>query len=168
VDDTIIKIAFDRDTPYYFDLRRGDSYIFKKDGYKKVRNYNSPFDVVLTKRFTNAKIEKMEVMEGNRILRIFVQTSSKYKSQPTILQFEFTGRNTNIIILDENGVILEAFRHIDGRNSFREVKVGVVLQELPPREFIESSEPIEDIEAYLYQSYEKLEASRLIDIYCIY
>ncbi|HIP59025.1 MAG TPA: DUF814 domain-containing protein [Campylobacterales bacterium] len=145
-------------------MRRGDSFIFKKEGYKKVRNYNSPFDVVLAKRFTNAKIEKMEVMEGNRILRIYVQTSSKYKSQPTILQFEFTGRNTNVIILDEHGVILEAFRHIDSRNSFREVKVGVMLEALPPREFKEISEEIEDIEAYLYQSYEKLEASRLIQI----
>ncbi len=145
-------------------MRRGDSYIFKKEGYKKVRNYNSPFDVVLTKRFTNAKIEKMEVMEGNRILRIYVQSSSKYKSQQSILQFEFTGRNTNVIILDENGVILEAFRHIDSRNSFREVKVGVMLEALPPRAFKESSEPIENIEAYLYHEYEKLEVSRLIMI----
>lgn len=145
-------------------MKRGGSFIFKKEGYKKVRNYNAPFDVVLTKRFTNAKIEKMEVMEGNRILRIYVQTSSKYKAQPSILQFEFTGRNTNVIILDEHGVILEAFRHIDSKNSFREVKVGVMLEELPAREFIEKSAQIEDIEAYLYEEYEKIEASRLIVI----
>jgi predicted ribosome quality control (RQC) complex YloA/Tae2 family protein len=145
-------------------MRRGGSFIFKKDSYKKVRNYNSPFDVVLTKRFTNAKIQKMEVMEGNRILRIYVQTSSKYKSQPSILQFEFTGRNTNVIILDEHDVILEAFRHIDSRNSFREVKVGVVLELLPPRAFKECIEPIADVDAYLYHEYEKIEASQLIMI----
>jgi predicted ribosome quality control (RQC) complex YloA/Tae2 family protein len=145
-------------------MRRGGSFIFKKDSYKKVRNYNSPFDVVLTKRFTNAKIQKMEVMEGNRILRIYVQTSSKYKSQPSILQFEFTGRNTNVIILDEHDVILEAFRHIDSRNSFREVKVGVVLEPLPPRAFKECIEPIADVDAYLYHEYEKIEASQLIMI----
>ncbi len=164
VDDTIIKIAFDRDTPYFFDMKRGGSFIFKKEGYKKVRNYNSPFDVVLTKRFTNAKIQNMEVMEGNRILRIYVQTSSKYKAQLSILQFEFTGRNTNVIILDEYGVILEAFRHIDSKNSFREVKVGIVLAPLPAREFVEHKEEIKDIESYLYNAYEKLEVSRLITI----
>jgi predicted ribosome quality control (RQC) complex YloA/Tae2 family protein len=144
-------------------MKRGDSYIFQKEGsYKKVRTYNSPFDVVLSKRFTNAKIEKFEVLEGNRILRIYAKTSSKYKSQLSILQFEFTGRNTNVIILDEKEVILEAFRHIDIRNSFREVKVGVILEPLPPREFKERSEPIVDIKTYLKSEYKKREDSRLI------
>jgi len=144
-------------------MRRGDSYIFQKEsGYKKVRNYNSPFDVVLTKRFTNAKIEKFEVAEGNRILRIYVQTSSKYKSQPSVLQFEFTGRNTNVIILDENEMILEAFRHIDMRNSYREVKVGIVLEPLPPREIKERVEPLTDIKAFLRDEYKRREESRLV------
>ncbi len=161
VDDTIIKIGFDRGTPYFFDMHRGDSHIFKKESYKKLRNYNSPFDVLLSKRFTNAKIQKMEVQEGNRILKIFASSSSKYKAQNSILQFEFTGRNTNVIILDENLVILEAFRHIDERTSFREVKVGVTLEPLPPREFKESDEKIEDIEDYLHGEYKKREISQL-------
>ena len=161
VDDTIIKIAFDKDEPYFFDMSRGDSHIFQKSSYKKLRNYNSPFDVVLAKRFINSKIKKFEVMDGNRILRIHTFGSSKYKSQETILQFEFTGRNTNVIILDENGVILEAFRHIDVRNSFREVKVGVLLQPLPPREFKESVEPILDIKEFLQKEYEKREIAKL-------
>jgi len=164
VDDTIIKISFDKDEPYYFDMKRGDSYIFKKDGYKKVRNYNSPFDVILTKQFTNAKIEKFEVMEGNRILRIYAQTSSKYKAAHAILQFEFTGRNTNVIILDKDEVILEAFRHIDSRNSFREVKVGVTLEALPAREFKENNELISDMDGFLYGEYQKREESLLIQM----
>jgi predicted ribosome quality control (RQC) complex YloA/Tae2 family protein len=144
-------------------MKRGDSYIFQKEGsYKKVRTYNSPFDVVLSKRFTNAKIEKFEVLEGNRIFRIYAKTSSKYKSQLSIMQFEFTGRNTNVIILDEKEVILEAFRHIDIRNSFREVKVGVILEPLPPREFKGNCEPIVDIKVYLKSEYKKREDSRLI------
>ncbi len=146
-------------------MKRGDSYIFKKEhGYKKVRNYNSPFDVILTKQFTNAKIEKFEVMEGNRILRIYAKTSSKYKASQAILQFEFTGRNTNVIILDENEVILEAFRHIDSRNSFREVKVGVTLEPLPPREFKESDEPIENMDSFLFSEYKKREEKLLLQM----
>lgn len=161
VADTIIKIAFDKDNPYFFDMSRGDSYIFQKRSYKKLRNYNSPFDVLLSKRFINAKIDKMEVMDGNRIFRIYAGSSSKYKLQNSILQFEFTGRNTNVIILDENLVILEAFRHIDLQNSFREVKVGVKLVPLPPREFKEDKESILDIEEFLIKEYEKRELVKL-------
>ncbi len=162
VEDTIVKILFDRSKAYYFDMRRGDSHIFLTDSYRKVRHYNAPFDVVLKKRFNNAHIEKIEVPEGNRILRITVNASSKYKSLRSTLQFEFTGRNTNIIILDENGVILEAYRHIDAHTSFREVKVGVKLLDLPPRPFRPREEaPIEDIDAFLHGEFAKRQEIRL-------
>ncbi len=162
VDDTIVKIAFDRDTPYYFDVRRGDSYIFKKEGnYTRVKNYHAPFDIVLGKKFTNAKVEKVLVQDGNNILQIVVQSASKYKHELTTLQFEFTGRNTNIILLDEKGVILEALRHIDIGTSFREVRVGVKLLPLPPRELKEEAIMIEDLDSYLYGVYEKRESQKL-------
>ena len=162
VEDTIIKVIFDRDHVYYFDMRRGDAYIFQTPSYKKVRNYNAPFDVVLKKRFNNARIEKIEVPEGNRIMRIVASASSRYKAQKSILQFEFTGRNTNIIILDETGVILEAYRHIDAGTSFREVKVGVKLQELPPRPFPAREEaPIADMHAFLHQEFQKRQKQRI-------
>lgn len=161
VEDTIIKIVFDRDEVYYFDMKRGDAYIFQKDSYKKVRQYNAPFDVVLKKRFVNARIEKVEVLKSNRILRMYANSSSKYKAQRTILQFEFTGRNTNIIILDENEIILEAYRHIDIHTSFREVKVGVRLLPLPAREFKEDIEPIEDLSSFLINEYVRREEIKL-------
>ena len=161
VEDTIVKIVFDRENSYYFDMRRGDAAIFQTASYKKVRNYNAPFDVVLKKRFNNARVEKVEVPKGNRILRILVNSSSSYKAQKSVLQFEFTGRNTNIIILDENGVILEAYRHIDAHTSFREVQPGVRLQELPPRPFKESLEKIEDIPAYLHEVFAKRQNQKI-------
>lgn len=162
VEDTIIKIIFDRNDVYYFDMRRGDAHIFKAPSYRKVRTYNAPFDVVLKKRFNNAKIERIEVPEGNRILRIEVDTASAYKSQKSVLQFEFTGKNTNIIILDETGTILEAFRHIDAATSFREVKVGVQLQPLPPRPFTpKKEEPIEDVDLFLSQAYAARQEQKL-------
>ncbi len=161
VEDTIIKIAFDGDNVYYFDMKRGDAYIFQKSSYTKVRNYNAPFDVVLQKRFINAKIENMEVVRGNRLLRISVNSSSKYKAQKTILQFEFTGRNTNVVILDEDEIILEAYRHIDALTSFREVKVGVKLLELPARDFTESVDPIENLPAFFQNEYVRREEAAL-------
>jgi predicted ribosome quality control (RQC) complex YloA/Tae2 family protein len=162
VDDTIVKIVFDRDNIYYFDLRRGDSYIFKKEeSYKRVKNYNAPFDVVLKKKFTNARIEKVEVEDGNKILRIIVNASSKYKVEQAILQFEFTGRNTNIIILDSKGVIVEAMRHIDSGTSFREVRVGVQLLPLPKKDFAESPIMIEDMDSFLKEAYLRREKGQL-------
>ena len=162
VDDSIVKIIFDKDEPYYFDLGRGDSYIFKKhENYKRVKNYNAPFDVVLKKRFTNAKVAKIDLHEGDKILRIRVDSSSKYKVEPAILQFEFTGRNTNIILLDSAGVILEAMRHIDIGTSFREVRVGVKLLELPARDFAEKPIMIDDIDAFLYEEFTRRESQKL-------
>ena len=162
VDDTIVKIVFDRDKPYYFDLKRGDPYLFKKEeAYTRVKNYTAPFDVVLKKKFTNAKVQHIEVQEGNKILRIMVESASKYKHEKAILQFEFTGRNTNIIILDEGEVIFEALRHIDINTSFREVRVGVQLLALPPKTFEESPIMIEDIDAFLLHEYDRRETQKL-------
>ncbi len=162
VDDTIVKIVFDRDKPYYFDLKRGDPYVFKKEeAYTRVKNYTAPFDVVLKKKFTNAKVQNIEVQEGNKILRIMVESASKYKHEKAILQFEFTGRNTNIIILDEDEIILEALRHIDINTSFREVRVGVKLLALPPKTFEESPIMIEDIDAFLLHEYDRRETQKL-------
>ncbi len=162
VDDTIVKIVFDRKHDYYFDMRRGGAYIFRTEHYRKVRNYNAPFDVVLRKRFNNARIERIEVPEGNRILRIVVSAVSSYKAQKSVLQFEFTGRNTNIIILDENETILEAYRHIDADKSFREVKVGIRLAKLPPKNFPDrKEEPIEDIDIWLYEAYRQQETKKI-------
>ncbi len=165
VEDTIVKILFDRNDVYYFDMRRGDAHIFKAPAYWKVRTYNAPFDVVLKKRFNNAKIERIEVLEGNRILRIYTRAASSYKSQQSLLQFEFTGKNTNIIVLDESNTILEAFRHIDAGTSFREVKVGLKLAPLPPRLFAPKEEPpIEDIDAFLEQEYTRRQEQRLASL----
>ncbi len=162
VDDTIIKVEFDKNKSIFFDIKKGDSFTFLKDDYKVVKHYMAPFDIVLKKRFTNALIEKIEVEDGNRILKFFTKKRSGYKEQKTILQLEFTGRNTNAIILDSNEIILEALRHIDISTSIREVKVGIKLSKIPPRNFTSSKkEEIEDIEEFLKEEYKKRENIRL-------
>ncbi|MEZ7935169.1 MAG: NFACT RNA binding domain-containing protein, partial [Sulfurospirillum sp.] len=151
-----LRIIFEAGEPLFIDLGRGDSYMFFKEDFKQAKRYTAPFDVLLGKRFSNAKIESMEVEEGNRIWRICVLASSSYKALRTTLQLEFTGRNTNAIILDENEVVLEALRHIDSSVSFRSVKVGEALEALPPKELKEKPFECEgSIEAYLKASYEK-------------
>jgi predicted ribosome quality control (RQC) complex YloA/Tae2 family protein len=154
VDDNVLKIFFEGGLPLFVDLGRGDSYMFCKEDFKRSKVYNAPFDILLSKRFSNAKIESLVVEEGNRILRLCVLASSSYKAIRTILQLEFTGRNTNAIIVDENEVVLEALRHIDASVSFRSVKVGEVLEKLPPRELKEKAFVLEgSIEDYLKEAY---------------
>jgi predicted ribosome quality control (RQC) complex YloA/Tae2 family protein len=156
VDDSVLRIIFEAGEPLFIDLGRGDSYMFFKEDFKQAKRYTAPFDVLLGKRFSNAKIESMVVEEGNRIWRIGVLASSSYKALRTTLQLEFTGRNTNAIILDENEVVLEALRHIDSSVSFRSVKVGEMLEKLPPKELKEKPFEFEgNIEVYLKASYEK-------------
>ena len=156
VDDSVLRIIFEAGEPLFIDLGRGDSYMFFKEDFKQAKRYTAPFDVLLGKRFSNAKIESMDVEEGNRIWRICVLASSSYKALRTTLQLEFTGRNTNAIILDQNEVVLEALRHIDSSVSFRSVKVGEALEALPPKELKEKPFECEgSIEAYLKASYEK-------------
>ncbi len=161
VADTVLMVVFDKSHSYYFDLNRGDSYIYINEKQKGIKNYNAPFDVVLKKRFTNSIIERVEVEEGNKILKFHTLSQGGYKAQKSILQLEFTGRHTNIIILDENNTILEALRHIDRSNSFREIKSGIKLLPLPPKEQKEEKVEIDDIEEFLQEEYQKREERKL-------
>jgi predicted ribosome quality control (RQC) complex YloA/Tae2 family protein len=164
VSDTVIKIVFNKDETIFFDMKKGDSHIFKKDSFKRLKIYNAPFDVVLYKRFARSKIEKIELLEANRVLRISVNSSSSYKSLKTTLQLEFTGRNTNAIILDEKEIVLEALRHIDLSVSYRSIKVGEALEALPKYEVKEKDITIKNIEKFLKNEYEKRAELRLNQI----
>jgi len=151
VSDTIIKISFDRDEELYFEMRRSDSFIFKTHTYSRSKIYNAPFDVLLTKRFNRSNILSLEIINGDKIIRFKTSVASAYKQEITYLQFEFTGKYTNIIILDENLVVLEALRHVDLLSSFREVKVGQKLLDIPTAPFIAKEFPLDDVEKYLYE-----------------
>lgn len=165
VENNTIIIEFNNKNIIYFDLLKSNSTIFKTTN--KIltkKDFNAPFDVVLQKRFTNSKIEKVELYNDDKIINFMVSSSNSYKKTISILQLEFTGKYTNIIILDENRVILEALRHIDENSSTRVVKVGYKLQDLAKKDFVFKSEDIDDIEAYLYDEYKKREQSSLDEL----
>lgn len=160
-DDNLIRIEFDRGESYYFDLSRGQSKIFKRKSDFKKRHYQAPFDRTLQKLFTRAKIQCVDVFPHDRILTITAGTHSSYKKSWAVLQLEFTGKNTNAIILNENEEVIEALRHIDLGTSFREVRPGRALLPLPERQLKEKEEVIEDIDAYLENVYAKMESQEL-------
>lgn len=162
IENNIIIIEFNNRNVIYFDMAKGNSTVFKCENLLKAKKeFNAPFDVALQKRFNNSKIENIELYNDDKIINIRVNSSSSYKKLTTILQLEFTGKHTNIIILDENRIILEALRHIDEFSSSRVVKVGIKLDEIPKQSFIPKIEEVKNIDKYLYEVYEQKELKNL-------
>ncbi|WP_151901365.1 NFACT family protein [Sulfurimonas hydrogeniphila] len=155
VSDSIIKIVFDKNDALYFNMQRSNSSIFKCEEYPRSKVYNAPFDVILAKRFNRANVLHAELLNDDKIIRIKTSLASAYKEETTYLQIEFTGKYTNVIILDEENIVLEALRHVDLFSSFREVRVGQKLLDVPPAPFVAKEYPLEDVEAFLYEVYEK-------------
>ena len=161
VSDTIVKIVFDKNDALYFNMQRSNSSIFKCREYPRSKVYNAPFDVILAKRFNRANVLHVALLNNDKIIRIKTSIASAYKEEITYLQIEFTGKYTNIIILDENNVVLEALRHVDLFSSFREVRVGQKLLDVPPAPFVAKEYPLEDVEKFLYEVYEKEQNTKL-------
>jgi len=173
VGDNIIKICFDNKNDLYFDLQKGNSAIYKRQDSVRVKHYKAPFDVLLHKYLARSEILSMQIMNEDKVLRFEIGQSGAYKASKVFLQLEFTGKYTNAILLDEEGVILDALRHVDIMNSYREIKPGVVLVDLEKPKFTpKEGENIEDMEAYFLETYtnrtqkllenrQKIEASRV-------
>ena len=165
IDNNIIIIEFNNKNIVYVDISKGNSTFFKcQRVLSSKKDFNAPFDVALQKRFNNSKIEDIELYNDDKIINIKVNSSSSYKKLTTILQLEFTGKHTNIIILDENRVIIEALRHVDEFSSSRVVKVGIKLDEIPKQSFIPKIDEVANIEEYLYEIYEEKEKQSLENV----
>ncbi len=161
VNDTTLKIVFDKNETIYCNMQRSNSSMFKCSEYPRSKVYNAPFDILLAKRFNRCNILNLELLNGDKIIRIKTALASAYKEEITYLQLEFTGKYTNVIILDADNIVLEALRHVDLFSSFREVRVGQKLLDIPPAPFVAKEYPIEDIEAFLYSVYEKEQEAQL-------
>lgn len=164
VSDTIIKIVFDKSDAIYFNMTRSNSSMFKCEEYPRSKLYNAPFDVIMAKRFNRANILNIELLNGDKIIRLKTSMTSVYKEETTYLQIEFTGKYTNIIILDEENVVLEALRHVDLFSSFREVRVGQVLLDVPQAPFVAKEYPLDDVEIFLHEAYSREQDAKLSNL----
>jgi predicted ribosome quality control (RQC) complex YloA/Tae2 family protein len=161
VENNTIELSFDRDNSYFFNMTRGESFIYTANSKRPLQGYNAPFDTLLHSFVSASKIIDIEVPNGDRVVRITLAPKSSYKDRRVVLQFEFTGRYTNVILIDENEVIIEALRHIDADSSFRVIRPGVELLPIPPFQRNEIPKEIEDIEKYLRQKYIDFETKRV-------
>lgn len=158
IDDNVLQISLDRQS-FIFDLNRNQSSIYtaKLQG----KDYNAPFDFMLRKYFNNAFLKKVVVPENNRILRFFASVAKAYKNYESVIDFEFTGKNTNVIITDSKGIIIEALRHMD--KNYRIIKPHQSLIALKPYKMDESFEEISDFRAYFEKKFQMLYNKKLQD-----
>lgn len=158
VDENLILLQFDKDR-YYFDLTKGSSDIYINIDYPLSRKFKAPFDIVLERKFTKAKL--IDVLVKERILTIIVKSANNFKEEIVKLRFEFTGRYTNAIILDEKDIVIESLRHISENQSSRVIKPGIKLIELPSIKITEKIFEIENLEEYTKENFKKKYEKRL-------
>lgn len=161
VSDTIIKIVFDKRDAIYFNMSRSSSSMFKCEEYPRSKIYNAPFDVLIAKHFNRSNILNIQLVNDDKVIRIKTSITSAYKEEIAYIQIEFTGKYTNIIILNEQNIVLEALRHVDLYSSFREVRVGQILLDIPTAPFIAKEYPLENVAEFLYSVYSNEQNAKL-------
>jgi len=164
VEDNTLELVFDKSDSYFFNMTRGHSFIYKAPSQRPIQSYNAPFDTLLHTLLSASKIISVDVPNDDRILRLTLAPKSSYKDKIICLQLEFTGKNTNAILIDDNEVIIEALRHIDADSSFRVIRPGVELLAIPPFTRTVESKEIADIDAYLEGEYTQIQAKKLLEL----
>jgi predicted ribosome quality control (RQC) complex YloA/Tae2 family protein len=164
VEDNTLELVFDKSDSYFFNMTKGHSFIYKAPPQRPLQGYNAPFDTLLHTLMSASKIISVDVPNDDRILRLTLAPKSSYKDKIIYLQLEFTGKNTNAILIDDNEVIIEALRHIDADSSFRVIRPGVELLAIPPFKRTEETKEITDIDAYLEDTFTQIQAKKLIEL----
>jgi len=168
IEDNTLEIMFDKSQSYFFNMTRGNSTVYKAPSQRPLQGYNAPFDTLLHSLLSGSKLISVDVPNGDRILRFTIAPKSSYKDQIVYLQLEFTGKNTNAILIDDNEVIIEALRHIDAQSTFRVIRPGMELLSIPPRVLTSSAtevmQNIENIDLYLEDTFIKIEQRKLLEI----
>ena len=164
IEDNTLELVFDKSDSYFFNMTRGHSFIYKAPSQRPLQGYNAPFDTLLHTLMSASKLIGVEVPNGDRILRFTLAPKSSYKDKIVYLQLEFTGKNTNAILIDDNEIVIEALRHIDAESSFRVIRPGVELLAIPPFTRTEETKEIADVDAYLEDRYTQIQAKKLLEL----
>lgn len=164
IENNTLEIMFDKAQSYFFNMTRGHSFIYKAPSQRPMQGYNAPFDALLHSLMSGGKLVFVDTPNDDRILRFTIAPKSSYKNKIIYLQLEFTGKNTNAILIDDNEVIIEALRHIDADSSFRVIRPGIELLSIPPYQRKEESKEITDIDMHLEEKHTQTEAKKLLEM----
>lgn len=107
---------------------------------------------------------RAEQVKLDRVVRLDFAAFEGFVAQPAVtLVAELTGRNCNLILLDEAGVVLGAAREVTPSiNRFRQVRAGLRYEPPPPYEKLDPRGLTESALA------EKLEGQKLADLRSIF
>ncbi|MBP5765827.1 MAG: NFACT family protein [Clostridia bacterium] len=105
-------------------------------GVSKENPMNAPvFCMILRKHLTGALLKTVTQVECDRILRLGFETYTEMGDlTEKTLVCEIMGRYSNIVLLNQSGVIIDAIRHVDSRtSSYREVLPARIYAPPPPQ-----------------------------------
>lgn len=100
------------------------------------------FCAYLRSRITNAVIEGFYHKEGERIVRIALKKRTDGYEDAYTLVAELTGKSSNVILVDKDGMICDALRYFPPDASLRAVEPGLRLESLPPAKPAEKGDGI--------------------------
>ena len=89
--------------------------------------------MLMRKQLTGARITEIRQENGDRILRVDMDAVNELGDHVLRrLVLEIMGRHSNLMLLDENGRILEAARHVNAEMSrVRQIQPGMIYQAPP-------------------------------------
>ncbi|MEA3456654.1 MAG: NFACT family protein, partial [Campylobacterota bacterium] len=99
IEDNTIELTFDKYQNYFFNMVRGHSFVYKAVSQRPLQGYNAPFDTLLHSLVSGSRLITVETPNNDRILRFELAPKSSYKDKTIYLQLEFTGKNTNAILI---------------------------------------------------------------------
>ena len=100
------------------------------------------FCMLLRKRLQGSKLTAVRQVHGDRVIWIDFETMSDFGDIGAHrLIAECTGRNSNLVLADESGRIVDAIRHVNASMSrFREVLPGRVYMPPPQQDKLDPAE----------------------------
>ena len=89
--------------------------------------------MLMRKQLTGARITEIRQSEGDRVIQVDLDAVSEMGDHVLRrLVLEMMGRHSNLMLLDENGRILEATRHVNAEMSrVRQIQPGMTYQAPP-------------------------------------
>ena len=159
--DSVLKIEFEKGVEYFFDLTRGQNLVYKNQELPP-KEYKAPFDSMLARLFSKTSVKSIELSGTDKIIYIKTAIKLGYKEQNGCLILEFTGKSSNAVIVDENGIVSGALRY--ELTEYRELKVGGKYFPPPIPPFSFDIFEIDDIDSYLEKLYGDKKAGALFGL----
>lgn len=80
------------------------------------------FCMLLRKHLIGGRISKISMLGLERLVKIDIETINEFNEiEIKTLVVELMGKHSNIVLLNKDGIIIDAMRHIDSSNSYREI-----------------------------------------------